>query len=97
MVFNGLSNSLHFLIADLCSTAQDRLRQEGLIASIGILRQQDEYRAYIQPKCSTHIRSCLAFTHRFDGLLAHHLQRLVIELATVRNRLAFDAAVISAR
>jgi len=83
MIANRLGDPTHFVGTDLRWATRNRLGQERILSAFGELGEPAKNRACAQAERGRYRCHRCTFTHGFDGLLAHDLERVMIQLATV--------------
>lgn len=83
MIANRLRNPTHFVATDLRWPTRNRLGQKRILSALGELGELAKNRASAHAERGRYRRHRCAFAHRLDPLLAHDLECVVIQLATV--------------
>lgn len=92
VITNRIGNPRKLLGAELAGTTRDRPGQQCVLPAIGKVGEPPENAAFIHAKRCRNALHRLPLTHRFDSLLPHHLQGVMIEGAAVGKSFAFHAA-----
>ena len=89
VVTNRIGNPRKLLGAEFARASRNRLGEQCVLSAIGKIGEPPENAALTHTKRRRDALHRLALTHRFDGLLPHDLQGVMIESPAVGKSFAF--------
>jgi hypothetical protein len=92
VISNRIRNPGKLFGAELARTARNRLGEQGVLSAVREVGQPPKNTALIDAERCRNTLHRLPLTHRFDSLLPHHLQGVMIQGAAVRRSFAFHEA-----
>lgn len=92
VIANRIGNPRKLLGVDFAGAPGNRLGQQRVLPAIGEVGEPPEHTALIHAVRRRNALHRLSLTYRFDSLLPHHLQGVMIECAAVGRSFAFHSA-----